>query len=156
MTGNPSNVRVVVAGGIRKVVAFRPLLPGELILTIEGREVDRPDRYTVQVGDGVHITPGDDVDAHPERYPWRFLNHHCRPNARVRGRELVALRSIAPGDEITFDYNTTELEMACPFECWCDAVEGRHEIRGFKYLSPAERERLAPHLAAHLRPYLRE
>ncbi|HEY0614260.1 MAG TPA: SET domain-containing protein-lysine N-methyltransferase [Candidatus Elarobacter sp.] len=40
-----------------------------------------------------------------------YINHSCRPNAfmqTVRGRLLVlALRDIAPGEEITVDYEST-------------------------------------------------
>lgn len=34
----------------------------------------------------------------------RFLNHDPRPNAEFRGLDLHALRSIRPGEEITFHY----------------------------------------------------
>ena len=39
---------------------------------------------------------------------YRSANHSCFPNAFIRGRnELVAIKDILPGDEITFDYSTT-------------------------------------------------
>ena len=34
----------------------------------------------------------------------RHLNHSSRPNAEFDDRDLFAIRSIKPGDEITFDY----------------------------------------------------
>jgi hypothetical protein len=38
----------------------------------------------------------------------RSFNHSCNPNAFIRGKnELVALRNIKEGGEITFDYSTT-------------------------------------------------
>ncbi len=38
----------------------------------------------------------------------RTFNHSCEPNTYVRGEsELVALRDIMPGEEITYDYSTT-------------------------------------------------
>ncbi len=38
----------------------------------------------------------------------RTFNHSCNPNAFVRGKnELVAIRKIKTGEEITYDYSTT-------------------------------------------------
>jgi SET domain-containing protein len=40
--------------------------------------------------------------------PGRFINHSCCPNAAViRDTTLVAIRQIAAGEEIRFDYSTT-------------------------------------------------
>ena len=39
---------------------------------------------------------------------YRCINHSCSPNAFLRGKnELVALKNIKKGDEITYDYSTT-------------------------------------------------
>lgn len=38
----------------------------------------------------------------------RSMNHSCNPKAFIRGKnELIALRNIAAGSEITYDYSTT-------------------------------------------------
>ena len=38
----------------------------------------------------------------------RTFNHSCAPNAYIRGKnELMALRDIRSGEEITYDYSTT-------------------------------------------------
>jgi SET domain-containing protein len=34
----------------------------------------------------------------------QYLNHSSRPNAEFRGSDLIALRNIRPGQEITFHY----------------------------------------------------
>jgi uncharacterized protein len=48
------------------------------------------------------------IDGSPRWNVARYINHSCRPNAKpvVRNGRIVvvALRSIAPGDEITYDY----------------------------------------------------
>ncbi|MEY5032012.1 MAG: Phosphoribosylformylglycinamidine synthase [Planctomycetota bacterium] len=88
------------------------------------------------------------------RHPWRFLNHSCDPSAAVQSRSLIALRPIAAGEQITFDYTTTEGSMAEPFTCLCGASGCVGTVRGFAHLSAAEqrarRDRLAPHLRALL------
>jgi uncharacterized protein len=38
-----------------------------------------------------------------------WVNHSCEPNAGIRGQiSLVAMRNIAPGEEVTFDYAMTD------------------------------------------------
>jgi len=71
--------------------------------------------------------------------PARFLNHSCDPNVGV-GNELnewgsydfVALRDIAAGEEIRFDYETTEHEIGAFSECHCGASTCRGHVHGFK------------------------
>jgi len=56
-----------------------------------------------------------------------YLNHSCRPNARVENQLYVyADRDIAPGEEITADYRTFNLVPEGK-QCWCD-TENRCEI----------------------------
>ena len=49
------------------------------------------------------------------------MNHSFVPSTSIRHLPLVpsvvALRALAEGDEIHFDYQSNELPMACPFEC---------------------------------------
>ena len=48
-----------------------------------------------------------------------LVNHSCRPNARIeRGIVMVASRRIEAGEEITFDYRTTDL-VPEGIRCWC-------------------------------------
>jgi hypothetical protein len=63
---------------------------------------------------------------------------------------MVALTCIEPWQQITFDYNTTEYDMAEPFDCRCGAKSCRGQIRGYRWLSPGEKDRIKPYAAAHL------
>jgi SET domain len=55
--------------------------------------------------------------------PWRFINHACRPNARLRvterGAHLVAAREIAAGQELTIDYASLPETPSVAFSCRC-------------------------------------
>ncbi len=150
-----SRVGVVRANGAFSVIALGLISDGETILIIEGRTIDRPSMYSVQVGEGLHVelphdtTGGDDLDSRL----WQYLNHSCDPNAAIVDRALIALRPIARGDAITFDYNTTEYDMSSQFTCACGSCSGR-VIRGFKHLSPSEQLALSPRLAPYLRSKL--
>lgn len=126
------------------VVAARAVPEGETLCRIEGEVRATPSRHSLQVGVDRHVL-ADDTTA------WRYTNHSCDPNAALRGEALVALRPIVEGEEITFDYETTEVDMAEPFDCRCAAPTCRGVIRGFRHTTPAVRERLRPLLAPHLR-----
>jgi len=149
-----SRTSVVRAHGQWHILALQPFAEGEEILRLNGELVRLPSRYSVQVDDALHVEipekESTDLERVFEAYPWRFLNHSCVPSARVEGRSLLAVRSLATWEEITFDYNTTEYEMASPFVCRCGHCGGR-KIGGFGLLSRAEQERLRPNLAPHLR-----
>ncbi len=53
--------------------------------------------------------------------------------------------------EITFDYNTTDWDMAHPFACACGTLACVGVVRGYRHLDDAARGRLLPFLAEHLR-----
>lgn len=135
-----------------RLLATSIVRSGECLFRLKGDKVNRPSRYSVQIDRNVHL---DLEGTHSEtevldKYFWRFLNHSCEPNAVVRGLELIAIRPIQPWEEITFDYDTTEYDMAEPFDCHCGNLLCRGRIRGFKYLDSDERERLRPKLAPYL------
>lgn len=81
----------------------------------------------------------------------RTINHSCNPNSYIKGQnELVALKDIAAGTEITYDYSTTmddneekivnmghEL-WTCP--CHCGSKNCREVIHQFKTLPKQQQE----------------
>jgi hypothetical protein len=147
------NITVSTHNGEYCVLALQPFQAGEAIMAIEGEVRATPCRYSVQVDHDLHIAPPEGMtssDRH-DLYLWRFLNHSCKPNAAIVRRLLMAVRPIQPGEQISFDYNTTEYEMASPFHCHCGRCEGV-EIRGFRFLSPAQQAQRMP----LLEPYLRD
>lgn len=80
----------------------------------------------------------------------RTFNHSCDPNCYLRGRsDLVAMRDIAVGEELTYDYSTTmdddEAKIVahghelwtCP--CTCGSKNCRGIIDQFRTLPEARR-----------------
>ena len=64
-----------------------------------------------------------DLDGAVEWNPARWLNHSCAPNCEALAEEdnsiwIVALRDIAPGEEITFNYGY-DLENYREHPCKC-------------------------------------
>ena len=150
-----TRVGVLHAHGELRMLALEAVEVGATILALDGVLSPTATRYTIQIGAGEHlgIPEGTTFEQIIARYPWQFLNHACRPNTLVRGRELIAVAPIAPYDELSFDYETTEWQMAEPFQCRCGSCGGR-PVRGFRFLERAERETRMPSLARHLRARL--
>ncbi len=159
----PSRIGIARRAGAYRVVAAEQIAPGSVILSIDGLFVDEPSRYSIQVSESLHVEPPREIqpDLEPNRCPWRFLNHSCAPNAALESTlqpggsalRLVALRTIDQWEEISFDYNTNEYDMAEPFVCRCGNCQSR-VVRGFRHLDALEqamlRSRVAPHVRARL------
>ena len=87
------------------------------------------------------------------------VNHSCDPNCGVRvnpdvdGFDFVALRPIAAGDEVTFDYAMRNYVIEhFPERCLCGAENCRGAVTGWRDL-PEERKAAYGELVA---PYLLE
>ena len=148
-----SRIRVAGDSDRLAVVAAHDIRRGEVILRVVGDPVERPSRHSIQVGRDTHLAAPADLRprASVARYGWRYLNHSCAPNAYLRGLELIALDDIPARAEITFDYNSTEWELAAPFTCLCGAPCCVGTVRGYRHLDEAARTRLLPTLGEYLR-----
>ena len=142
----------------KAVFASTPFAAGERLMPFTGRRFradrvrglmrGRADRF-VQVTPEHVMGPSGRIDD--------LVNHSCAPNAGLRfagdGAILVAIRAIAPGEEVTWDYSTTLAESNWHMICQCRAPECRRVIGNFATLSPERQEWFrARNLVA---PYLR-
>jgi SET domain-containing protein len=64
----------------------------------------------------------------------RYINHSCRPNAkpvvRAGGIVFVALRTIAPGEEITYNYGREYFDYFLKETgCRCTSCRGKASLR---------------------------
>ena len=142
----------------KAVFAGQGFAAGETIVEFTGRRFradrvsgamrGRHDRF-VQVTDGEYMGPSGRIDD--------LINHSCDPNAGLRfgsrGVFLIAIRDIAAGEEIAWDYSTTLKESNWHMICQCRAPDCRRVIGNFATLSPERQEWFRSHnLVA---PYLR-
>ena len=91
--------------------------------------LSKPTYLTIQVDHDKHIL------LKPEKL--QDINHSCDPNVffDTDAMQLVALRSIRKGEELTFFYPSTEWEMAQPFNCHCGSPGCLKEIKGAAHIS---------------------
>lgn len=80
----------------------------------------------------------------------RFMNHACDPNTWWRDDEtMIARRDIQPGEEVTYDYATTEIDVPFEMPCGCGADNCRGHVSHLDYQDPAWQARFGEHLPKH-------
>ena len=129
----------------KAVFATQGFVAGEAIIAFTGRRMpaDRlprrlsgtADRF-VQITRDAYLGPSGAIDD--------LINHSCAPNAGLRFTGevpmLVAIRDIATGEEITWDYSTTLADPDWRMTCACGAPGCRGTIAAFDTL-PLEQQR---------------
>ena len=79
---------------------------GSVVFVLEGDLSDTPIRESIRIGTNLHI-----VDKYGS-----YMNHSFEPTCKIDSCNVVAVKDIYPGDELNFNYNDSEVNMACPFE----------------------------------------
>jgi uncharacterized protein len=74
------------------------------------------------------------IDGSSRRNIARYANHACRPNAEsdiVKGKVILrAIKTIEPGDEITYDYGPEYFDLIIkPMGCKCARCVGRRKAK---------------------------
>ncbi len=145
--------RLIAGKGGRGVFARERIRGGEMLVVWGGEVVtgevlrsmseDRL-RLTLQVEDDLYLLTTNEG-------PADWVNHSCEPNAGLDGQiVLVALRDIHAGEEITFDYATSDASPYDEFECGC----GSSLCRGHNGADDWRLPELQRRYAGHFSPYI--
>ena len=82
-----------------------------------------------------------------------FFNHSCTPNAGFRSTlRLVAMRAIATGEQVTFDYATCMTGDFGNMPCSCGKADCRRFISGDDWKIPGLQQKYA----GYWQPYIQE
>jgi uncharacterized protein len=123
------------------VFANRTILPGEIILAIEGPLIDFAETKRRGPRECMALQMGDDLYIDTQA-PGVLVNHSCNPNAGIkRSRYLVALQPILEGQQICYDYSTTMEEGSFTMVCRCGDPRCRKVVRDFSTLPTSLREK---------------
>jgi hypothetical protein len=132
--------------GYKSVFAKERILRDVVVFYLKGTLSTRPTRYTIEIANEQHLTcPAITKTDDDLKYCWQYLNHSCEPNGYLNPADLSfrALRDIESGEEINFNYLTTESQMALPFTCHCGSAKCFGLIKGHDFLTPEQADRLA-------------
>lgn len=136
------------------IVAQRSLKKGEVIFMLE----ELAQRIVTKRHVETHWTPEQREEFRHYAYPiseevyilwdnkpqnWAPQNHSCNPNTTYNGLNLVALRDIAPEEELTLDYSELLNETMQSFVCTCGAPNCRKVISGNPGNSITQREKFS-------------
>ena len=87
----------------------------------------------------------------PTREPGDAINHSCMPNCGMRNAtQVAAMRDIAAGEELTFDYAMTDMAPYDEFECSCATRHCRGRVASTDWQRPDLQERYAGWFAPHV------
>ncbi len=151
--------REIEKGG--SLYTTRALKEGDTIFAFQGRikRIEDATPLGLQVGENLFLQAEWDD---PNRFD-DYTNHSCNPNGVVRFRAghpyLVAARDTESGEELTFNYNTTEWDMfeqeavmkaPSVFSSYCRTKHCIGRIMGFRYLSIEQKLILRPNLSPYL------
>jgi hypothetical protein len=97
------------------VFATKKYRKGDLIFILSGELYDSPTRETIHIGNNKHIYDHYGI----------YINHSFTPNIFIDGFCVIALLDIKENEEIMFNYNDNEINMANPFYVNDVLVEGK-------------------------------
>ena len=148
------SVRTDQDKGGHSVVAEADIAAGEVIAVWSGKLVNRealdflpaPLRpFSLQVEEGLYLASLNEHEGAD------YVNHSCAPNAGLSGQIcLVAMRDIAAGEEITYDYAMSDGSAYDEFPCSCGASTCRGRVTGDDW----RRRELWTRYQGHFSPYL--
>jgi len=114
--------------------ANKPIAHRATIVTYRGKRIATAEAHRRERRSGAkymfEVNRRWSIDGSSRRNLGRYINHSCRPNAEAVLRKnrivFVALRDIAPGEEITLDYGEEYFELfIAPSGCRCAVCAGK-------------------------------
>lgn len=137
------------------VFALQDLAEGETLIEYVGEVISWPEALRRHPHDPAqpnhtfyfHINETQVIDAHVGGNSSRWINHSCQPNCEAdQSGERVfikALRNIAAGDELFYDYGLVidakyTKKLLADYPCWCGAPGCRGTL-----LTPQEKKKPA-------------
>ncbi|MDZ7969480.1 MAG: SET domain-containing methyltransferase [Nostoc sp. DedSLP03] len=132
----------------RGVFVTKKFAQGETVVVgIPIEEVPERTIYSIQINFNCHVKLDE---------PAIFINHSCDPNTGVKnnqfgGYDFVPLGDIEAGEEISWDYETTEYESIAVRSCLCESLSCRAKTLGFKFREQMLRDTYGEYIADYLK-----
>jgi len=145
---------VAVSGRGRGAVATDPIAAGDVVVAFGGRCISLDEFELLPTSQQVRSIQIEErlyMAGAPEPEPADFVNHSCDPNCVLSGSVVVvALRDIAAGEELTYDYATSDGSDYAEFECTCGSTLCRGKVTGRDWMLPELQLRYRGHFSPYL------
>jgi hypothetical protein len=129
--------------------AKQPIAPGEIIAVKGGHVLTGGQWAELEPTLGpAEIQIAEDLFIAPVRRDHRdgsmlYTNHSCDPNLAIQGQiVLVAMRAVAPGEELTIDWATTD-DGDHQMKCRCGSAHCRGTVTGKDWMKRELQEKYA-------------
>ena len=117
------------------IFATKNYKKGDFVVKLTGKKIkwkynEKTDRNHCANWTGI----GNDLWIDPD-FPLSRINHSCNPNLGIKGKIMFyALRNIKAGEELTFDYSTSEKEIDWIMQCKCGSKKCRGKMTSIQLL----------------------
>lgn len=132
--------------------AKRNFKKGEVVLIMAGKKIFHQTKcYSVQISMNEHFSPS--------QWTGKYFNHSCEPNCFIHSKmktlNLIAMKSISLGDELTFaywmtEYKWTKIADENKIKCKCGSKSCKGKIFSFSQLSDLEKKKYKKYLSKYL------
>jgi hypothetical protein len=122
------------------------ILKDQTILEFEKNYIGHHNNKTLQIDENKH-----QISKNPDAIE-NFINHSCQPNAYINFKDLTfrAKHKIGKGEELTYNYFTTDWDNEDVFQCKCGRKNCKKLIKGFRNLVLQDKKKLRPLLSPYL------
>ncbi len=134
----------------RGVYAIKKIRKGEVIASFDGPIYTGRDHWTTDMyNHSIQFAPNKWRDS---KGVARLINHSCEPNCGIKRLfDVVAMRTIQPGEQITWDYEMTEKNPDWRLRCKCGLSQCRKIIGNYRNLPFAIRKKYGTYISLWLR-----
>jgi uncharacterized protein len=107
--------------------------------------LERPHRsLAIQIDDDLYLVS-------PTQSPGDCINHSCDPSCGLVGSVLlIAMRDIAAGEELSFDYATADSSDFDEFDCHCGTRQCRGRVSATDWMRPDLQQRYAGYFSPYI------
>ncbi|KAL6051167.1 histone-lysine N-methyltransferase ATXR7 isoform X1 [Balamuthia mandrillaris] len=108
-------------------------------------------RLAYQVDDDLYSGYHSDTEMTERQKEEWYCNHSCDPNVWFLDKDVIAARRhISAGEELYYDYATSETNDKMYLECMCESALCRKVIRGSDWAIPELQERYRGHFLPYV------
>lgn len=139
------------------IFAGKPYKKGEVVVILEGKKITKKYRGPIDDKEFANwFEISQDVWVDP-KIPLSHINHSCEPNLGMTDSiTFVALRDIAKGEELTFDYSICDSEVEWVVPCLCKSLNCRKQIRSIQFLPKETYNKYMPYIPLYFQKKYKE